>query len=62
MDLIQLNQVQREENVEADALTNLGPSLRIPLETKIPIINVMIPTIEDPNNRSDSQHRNNQGS
>lgn len=43
-----LNQVPMEDNAEADALANLGSSLRIPLNTRIPIIYVMIPKIEDP--------------
>lgn len=45
-----LNQVPKEDNVEADALANLGSSLRIPLETRIPIVHIMIPIIEDPSN------------
>ena len=43
-----LNQVPKEDYVESDALANLGSSLRIPPETKIPIVHIMIPIIEDP--------------
>ncbi|XP_023752848.1 uncharacterized protein LOC111901196 [Lactuca sativa] len=43
-----LNQVPREDNAEADALANLGSSLRIPLENKILIAYVLTPKIEDP--------------
>ena len=52
-DFFQLNQVPREENTEADALANLGSALRIPPETMIPIVHLMIPAIEDPNHQSD---------
>ena len=33
-----------EENIEADALPNLGSALRIPPDTMIPIVHFMIPT------------------
>ena len=48
-----LNKVYSKDNVEADALTNLGFSLMIPPETRIPIIHVMIPTIEYPTKRTE---------
>ena len=41
------NQVPREENAKVDALANLRSSLRIPPKTKIPIIHILIPIIED---------------
>ncbi|XP_035840312.1 uncharacterized protein LOC118487512 [Helianthus annuus] len=40
-------EVPREENVEADALANLGSSLKIPEDVKILIIHVLTPAIED---------------
>ncbi|KAJ0746342.1 putative ribonuclease H [Helianthus annuus] len=40
-------QVPREENEEADALANLGSSLKIPEDVKIPIIHILAPAIED---------------
>ena len=46
-----LSQVPREENVEADALANLGASLRIPPEIRIPINYILVLTIEDPSNK-----------
>ena len=40
-----LNQVPGEDNEVADALANLGSSLKIPPKTKIMIVHIMIPTI-----------------
>lgn len=48
-----LNQVSREDNAKADALANLGSSLRIPPKTRISIIHVMIPLIDDPSKLSE---------
>ena len=42
-----LIQIPREDNVVADALDNIGSSLRIPPKTKILIIYIMTPIIED---------------
>ncbi|KAJ0490291.1 putative ribonuclease H [Helianthus annuus] len=42
-----LTHVPREENAEADALANLGSSLKIPEDIKIPIIHILNPAIED---------------
>ncbi|KAJ0885315.1 putative nucleotidyltransferase, Ribonuclease H [Helianthus annuus] len=42
-----LTQVPREENTEADALANLGSSLKIPEDISIPIIHILAPAIED---------------
>ena len=36
-----------EENTEADALANLGSALRIPPDTMIPIVYIMIRAIDD---------------
>ena len=52
-DFFELNQVPKEENTEADALANLGSTLRIPPDTMIPIVHLMIPAIDDPNRQSD---------
>ncbi|KAL4581685.1 hypothetical protein LXL04_006212 [Taraxacum kok-saghyz] len=52
-DFFELSQVPREENTEADALANLGSSLRIPPDTVIPIVHLMIPAIEDPTRQSE---------
>ncbi|KAF5795600.1 putative nucleotidyltransferase, Ribonuclease H [Helianthus annuus] len=40
-------EVPREENTEADALANLGSSLKIPEDISIPIIHILTPAIED---------------
>ncbi|KAJ0951779.1 putative nucleotidyltransferase, Ribonuclease H [Helianthus annuus] len=40
-------EVPREENTEADALANLGSSLKIPEDISIPIIHILAPAIED---------------
>ena len=52
-DFFELSQVPREENTEADALANLGSSLRIPPDAVIPIVYLMIPAIEDPTRLSE---------
>ena len=36
-----------DENTETDALANLGSALRIPPDTMIPIVHIMIPTVND---------------
>ncbi|KAJ0433317.1 putative nucleotidyltransferase, Ribonuclease H [Helianthus annuus] len=41
-----LTQVPREDNTEADALANLGSSLKIPEDISIPIIHILAPAIE----------------
>ena len=46
-----LNQLPREDNDEVDALANLGSSLRIPPETMIAIVHMMIPTNRNPTRR-----------
>ncbi|XP_023762453.1 uncharacterized protein LOC111910880 [Lactuca sativa] len=52
-----LTQVPREENTEEDAFANLGSSLRIPPETKIPITHIITPAIETvPNKSEDPKH------
>ena len=52
-----LRQLPREENAETDALFNLGYSLRIPPEIKIPKTHILIPAIEDPSNKpNDPNH------
>ena len=51
-DFFELSQVPREENTEADTLANLGSALRIPPDTMIPIVHLMIPAIDDPNRQS----------
>ncbi|KAJ0548844.1 putative nucleotidyltransferase, Ribonuclease H [Helianthus annuus] len=40
-------EVPREENTEADALANLGSSLKIPEDISIPINHILAPAIED---------------
>ncbi|KAJ0927102.1 putative nucleotidyltransferase, Ribonuclease H [Helianthus annuus] len=40
-------EVPREENKEADALANLGSSLKIPEDISIPIIHILTPAIEN---------------
>ncbi|KAJ0942260.1 putative integrase, catalytic core, ribonuclease H domain, ribonuclease H-like superfamily [Helianthus annuus] len=40
-------EVPREENTEADALANLGSSLKIPEDISIPIIHILAPAIEN---------------
>ncbi|KAF5774546.1 putative integrase, catalytic core, ribonuclease H domain, ribonuclease H-like superfamily [Helianthus annuus] len=42
-----LTQVPREDNTEADALANLGSSLKIPEDISIPIIHILAPAIEN---------------
>ncbi|XP_076899519.1 uncharacterized protein LOC143553398 [Bidens hawaiensis] len=44
-DSFSIIQVPREENAGADALANLASSLKIPEDTKIPIIHVLSPAI-----------------
>ena len=51
-DFFELSQVPREENTEVDALANLGSALRIPLDTMIPIVHLMILAIDDPSCQS----------
>ena len=41
-----LEQVPREENAEADALANLGSTVRIPEGTQIPILHILYPATE----------------
>nr|XP_043630055.1 uncharacterized protein Mb2253c-like [Erigeron canadensis] len=45
-DLFDIEQVPREENVEADALANLGSTTKISFETSIPIVHVLYPAID----------------
>ena len=45
-ELFSITQVPREENTEADALANLGSALKIPAGTKIPIIHILTPAID----------------
>ena len=42
-----LTQVPREENVEADALANPGSSFNLPEGSKIPILHILKPAIEE---------------
>jgi ribonuclease HI len=44
--LFSIEQVPMEDNVEADALANLGSSFKIPPEISIPILHVLTPAIE----------------
>jgi hypothetical protein len=44
-EIFNIEQVPREDNVEADTLANLGSALKIPLDTKIPIVRITSPTI-----------------
>nr|XP_043615882.1 uncharacterized protein LOC122587782 [Erigeron canadensis] len=44
-DLFDIEQVPREENTEADALANLGSTLKMSPETKIPIVHILQPAI-----------------
>jgi hypothetical protein len=46
-EVFSITQVPREENAEADALANLASSLKIPEGTKIPIIHVLTPAIDE---------------
>ena len=55
-----MNQVPREDNAEADASVNLGSSLSILLETRIPITHIMIMTIKDPYRRPDDHNEHDQ--
>nr|XP_043611674.1 uncharacterized protein LOC122583320 [Erigeron canadensis] len=45
-DSFSIEQVPRQENIDADALAYLGSSLNIPPDTKIPMIKIMNPAIE----------------
>ena len=59
-DFFELNQVPRVENTEADALAKLGSALRIRPDMMIPIVNIMIPAIDDrtqqPNSETQDPH------
>nr|XP_043629812.1 uncharacterized protein LOC122601106 [Erigeron canadensis] len=44
-DLFDIEQAPREENTEADALANLGSTLKMSLGTKIPIVHILQPAI-----------------
>lgn len=49
-----------EDNVEVDAFANMGSSLRIPSNMRIPIIHVMIRANEDPSKRSEDPNNHDQ--
>jgi ribonuclease HI len=45
-DSFNIEQVPRQDNVEADALAYLGSTLKMPPDTKIPIIHILTPATE----------------
>ena len=59
-DFFECNQVPREYNTDENAPANLGSALRIPPDTMIPIVHIMIPAIDDPAKLPDTEIQHHQ--